>query len=134
MARTCAWCGKPFEAKRPTAKFCGSNCRAKSSNASKRAPRPAPVEIPVTPAPAGDGVAAAVQAELEAAERVGSFLGAQALAIAARIDAGADTGSAVAALSKELREVMKVALADAPKAADRLDELSERRKQKASGA
>ena len=134
MTRNCAWCGEAFQAKRPTAKYCGGSCRAKASNASKRAPRRAPVELPPAPAPADGGVVAAVSAELEAADRAESFLGAQALALAARIDAGSDTGSAVAALSKELRAVMDAALADAPKAADKLDELSERRKRKASGA
>lgn len=134
MTRACAWCGHTFEAKRPTAKFCSSNCRAKSSNASKRAPRPAPAEVPPVPLPVASGLVAAVRAELEAAERDATALGAQALALAARIDTGADTGSAIAALSKELRAVMDSALAGAAKAADKLDELSERRKRKASGA
>lgn len=86
------------------------------------------------PLPVASGLVAAVRAELEAAERDATALGAQALALAARIDTGADTGSAIAALSKELRAVMDSALAGAAKAADKLDELSERRKRKASGA
>lgn len=136
MTRACAWCGGSFEAVRSTAKYCSSSCRAKASNAVKRggpaAPKAAPA--PVADLPVRNTLAEAVRNELEAAERLETFLGAQAVALAGRIDAGGDTGSAVAALSKELRAVMDAALAGAPKAADALDELANRRRRKASGA
>ena len=131
MTRTCEWCGEPFEAKRSTAKFCTSGCRAKSSNASKRAPKPAPASV--TPLPERSALVAAVERELTAAKRLDTALGAQAVALATRIDSGADTGSAVAALSKELRAVMDAALADAETAADPLDELRARRERKFAG-
>lgn len=88
-----------------------------------------------TESPEGESpLVVAVRAELEAADRLGCALGQQALALAQRIGNPFDTGSAVASLSKELRAVMDAALADAPKAADALDELAGRRQQKASSA
>lgn len=136
MIKTCAHCGTAFEARTARARYCGSTCRARASEKAKRdgaTPAPMPV-APVQSAPSAGGLVDAVRRELEAAQRLDSFLGQQALGLAARIGAGSDTGSAVAALSKELRAVMDAALADAPKAADALDELSERRRRKASGA
>ena len=35
MFRICIWCGRPFEAQRKTAKFCGPRCR-KAHNRAKR--------------------------------------------------------------------------------------------------
>jgi uncharacterized protein YoaH (UPF0181 family) len=70
----------------------------------------------------------AVTAELEAAGKLRTSFGAMAVFLAQRISAaGYDTGSAIAALSKELREVMAkalegVQLGDAP-----LKELERRR-------
>ncbi|GGV34133.1 hypothetical protein GCM10010182_67490 [Actinomadura cremea] len=136
MTKTCAHCGETFEARSARAKYCGSTCRARASEKAKRGGHAAPAAAPapVAELPAPSTLAAAVRGELEAAERLGTFLGAQAVALAGRIDAGGDTGSAVAALSKELRAVMDAALAGAPKAADALDELANRRRRKASGA
>lgn len=138
MIKTCAHCGTAFEARTARARYCGSTCRARASEKAKRdGATPSPAAMPVAPvqsAASAGGLVEAVRRELEAAQRLDSFLGQQALGLAARIEAGGDTGSAVAALSKELRAVMDAALADAPKAADALDELSERRRRKASGA
>ena len=75
----------------------------------------------------------AVRAELEAADRLETALGQQAVVLAGLMGSQFDTGAAKASLSRELRAVMDAALADAPKAADRLDELAERRRRKASG-
>jgi hypothetical protein len=44
------------------------------------------------------------------------------------------TASGAASLSRELRAAMTVALKDAPSEGDFLDELAERRRQKATGA
>lgn len=72
--------------------------------------------------------------ELEAAGRLETVLGQQAVKLAERMCSQFDTGSATASVSRELRAVMDAALAGAPKAADSLDELANRRKLKASGA
>lgn len=132
MNTLCAGCGKTFDAKRKTARFCGPTCRQRSHRRPDRPVAPVP---PITP----DGLSepalvAAMRKELESAERLDTFLGQQALQLAAQMAAGGETGSAMAALSKELRAVMTEALANAPKAADSLDELAQRRVRKASGA
>jgi hypothetical protein len=74
-----------------------------------------------------------VKAELTATGCDGSSLGAQAIQIARRMTNQFDTGSAFAALSKELRSVMAQAMAGATPAADPLDELRARRDAKRLG-
>lgn len=139
MTRHCAVCGKAFEAKRSTAKYCGSTCRARQSQGIKP-PRPArgvdapPAPAAVMPLVGESPLVASVRRALEDAGRLDSVLGQQALMLAGRLAGQGDSGSAVAALSRELRAVMDAALADAPQAADALDELAERRRRKAAGA
>lgn len=69
----------------------------------------------------------ATLAELTAAGRVTTTLGAKALALAARIDAGADTGSALAAMVKQHDVTMAEAVKGAQVTASPLDELRRRR-------
>lgn len=126
MTRTCSSCGRPFEAERSTAKYCGPTCRKRASR------RPSEPSGPVAALPIG--LVEATRTELAAAGQESSALGQAALRLAERMCGEFDTGSAVAALSKELRAVMAEALADAPKAADAMDELALRRAQRASGA
>jgi len=125
MKRTCPGCDGEFEGKRSTAVYCSPTCR-------KRGQRRA-VEGPIEAAPATGGLVAATRTELEAAGRIGSMLGQQALALAARIEASErETGASVASLSKELRAVMVEAMKGAVVAADPLDELRARRDRKRS--
>jgi len=77
--------------------------------------------------PGPRGVVAATQDALEAAGRAETPLGAIALQLARTIVEGGHTASGLAALSKELRNTMEEALAGAPRAADLVDELKERR-------
>ena len=94
-------------------------------------------EQPSEPAPSPDDVpplVAATRRELQAADRLDSVAGQQALKLAERMYGLFDTGSAIAALSRELRAAMAEALKDAPRAGDSLDELAERRRRKAAGA
>lgn len=81
----------------------------------------------------GGGLAGAIQRELSAAGRLDTYLGQQALMLADRIGSSMDTGSSVAALSRELREVMAKALDGVKVAADPLDELRARRAAKSAG-
>jgi len=85
---------------------------------------------PTDPTPTS-GTVAAVRVELEAVEQSGSALGAMALALAARIDSGRETGPALASLTRELRFTMNEAWASgrhAASIAERLgDELAQRR-------
>jgi hypothetical protein len=131
--RKCVVCPRTFEAKRPHAKYCGQTCK-------KRAQR---LPVNVTPITARatasqnidqEDLVAAVKAELAAAGCDGSSLGALAMSVARRMTNQFDTGSAFAALSKELRLVMAQAMASATPAADPLDELRARRDRKRRGA
>lgn len=126
MQRPCAQCGKPFEAQRPTAKFCGGTCRKRAQRGSGGVPRvPAAIANAV-----GDDLISAVRAELVAAGRENSSLGMQAIRLATRM-AEFDTGSSLAAVSKELRGVMALALPSAAAGdANTLDELKARRDRK----
>jgi hypothetical protein len=74
----------------------------------------------------------AVRRELDVAGRGASALGQAALLLAERIDAGTDTGSVVAALSRELRATLEAATrAASPRRPDRVDELRQRRQRRA---
>ena len=131
MKVTCGNCGKPFEAQRATAKFCGGTCRQRANRRAANKPRPEPPPAAAIPP---ESLVDAVRRELDAAGRLEHPLGLQALMLAERMCSPFDTGSAVASVSKELRAVMDAALADAPKAADSLDELAHRREKKAESA
>lgn len=124
MQRTCDVCGRDFEAKRRDAKMCSATCRSNKRNMS-------------APSDAGDdggnSLVKATMAELEAAGKLDTMLGQQALSLARRMSSEA-TG--VAALSKELSRVAAAALANVPgagsstTAADEVDELRKRRNAK----
>jgi hypothetical protein len=75
----------------------------------------------------------AVKADLDAAGRLDTPLGQQAVRLAQRMCSPYDTGSALAAVSKELRSVMAEALKDVDAGGDALDELAERRLKRAAG-
>lgn len=78
------------------------------------------------------GVFSATLAELTSAGRVGTSAGQNALALASRIDfSAADTGSSIAALSKQHLAAMTEALKDADHEGDLVDELTARRQQRA---
>ena len=78
---------------------------------------------------------AAVRAELDAAHRTESALGMAALALAERVDRGLmETGSAFAALVREMRATLAEALKDAERAGDGVDEIRERRERKMARA
>lgn len=128
MDRTCERCGRGFQAG-PRARYCGSSCRARASEARSRGeePRlPAVSERPAGEAPGG-GVLAAVGRELVAAGRDGSAAGQVALALAGLIDSRGESGAAVAALARQLSASMAEALRDAESGGDAVDDLAARR-------
>ena len=133
MQVRCHQCGEPFEAKRSHAKWCSARCRKqdqRAGGASVTELRAEPAEGELTP------TVAATWAKLEEAERLHTPEGMAALALAHRLDnGGRDTGSALAAVARELRASLEAAMAGAKVAADPLDELRARREAKrASGA
>ncbi|WP_123977206.1 hypothetical protein [Streptomyces sp. Ag109_O5-1] len=75
------------------------------------------------------------QAELESFGRADTLAGGVVLALARRLDQAGpmDTGSGFAALAKELRAAMTVALAGAEQEADPIDQVRKQREQKQRG-
>ncbi len=104
MTKTCLVDGVPFEAKRAAAKYCSERCR-------KRAQRGHLLPVSTLPKPdVPDGATVErVRAELAAVERVDTYLGAAALALAERID-NATAVMGFAALVRELRVTMGAAM------------------------
>ena len=123
MTRTCAQCGKPFEARSSRAQFCSSTCRAhKAKGQPPREPHPE------RSTSSDAGQESSVRTVLEAAGRESSPLGVAALILARRLDASAqETPQAVAALVRELRATLVDALDGAGQAADTVDEVGARR-------
>jgi hypothetical protein len=144
MTRTCAWCGKPFQAKRSHAKTCSEVCRgrmntrkrrlaangATDANASPEAPAPMPLE------PTGsDGVQEMVAETLQHANRYDAPHGQIAVVLARRLDsAHTETAVGITALSRELERILEKALAGVQVKPDELDELEKRRREKAARA
>ena len=132
MQRPCDECGKVYAARRPTSKYCSSGCRSRASvRRSKGIPAPTRVATPASAPTATGRLAAATLAELgPAAETADGLL---LLALAERIDAAADTGSSIAALSREYAARKADMLAAAPAVANPLDELRALRERRRAG-
>lgn len=119
MQRLCDTCTRLYEARRVTSKFCSQRCQ-------KRARR-SPVGLSgatllTFPAPVDGPMTKATMAELVVADRVESSLGQSALLMARRLDTpGADTGSSVAALAREHRATLALALESATNVLDPVD-------------
>lgn len=119
VVKPCAQCGKPFEARTPRALMCGDTCRkAKSRGVTPRPP--ADPEAPAAPSYEG-GFEKATRTELEKLHKLDTMLGQQALVIARRMSDTAETGAAVATLSKEHSRLMAAVSAGAT-TADPVDE------------
>ena len=121
MQRPCDTCTRLYEAKRVTSRFCSPRCQKRAQrspvglSAASVLPFPAPVDGPLT---------VATMAELIVADRVESSLGQSALLMARRLDTpGADTGSSVAALAREQRFTLTLALESASNILDPADQL-----------
>lgn len=130
MERSCEGCGKPFVAKRKTARYCGPTCRSRASLARSRAARSGTVVQLTAPAPAeGEQgaevqlpIRAAVEAALTKANKLDTPAGQTALHLAARLDrSGGESASAVASLSREMDRLLSELMADVPKEPDGLD-------------
>lgn len=121
-------CGKPFEAKRRTAKWCSGKCSMAASRAGELGV-PTPADAPDVPGVPGavkgstrgrkrpsvavkSRLYATTLAELSKAGRVETHGGQAALVLAQRIDqGGAETGSALAAMIREHAAAVDRALA-----------------------
>ncbi|TDK85475.1 hypothetical protein EUA02_29900 [Mycobacterium paragordonae] len=129
MQKTCVVCKRSYQAKRKESLTCSATCRSR-----KRHMRHPSEQSEVSDNP----LVVATKRELEAAGKLDSMLGQQALALAARMS-GADTVAGYASLSRELRTVMAAAIGVAPAAppaagqGDEVDELRARRDAKRAG-
>ncbi len=123
MERPCDSCRTLYTAKSPLSRYCSSRCakRAQRTGLSRSAAEPAVVAA----VPSGTGaVEAAVRDALEAAGRLSTPLGEVALVLARRLDApGGESGSALAAVAKQLTMTLATVTSDAPPADDLLHEL-----------
>lgn len=121
MTRECVTCGTPFEAQRSTARYCGEKCK-------KRTQRSQPSAAPDV------GIVEAYRRELAEAGRLDTALGQHVLVLAERMTVLAESGSGIAALSRQLTAAMSEAMKGAAPTS-RLDELRRRRdaKQRAAG-
>jgi hypothetical protein len=131
LRRRCDVCAEQYEAKRATSKFCSPKCRVRAGR-DRRQGVDVPAQVEVAGA-TSSGVAAATRVELDAAGRTDTARGQVALALAARIDSGRDTGSALAVLAKEHRAALDAAVQGAAKTASPLDELRLRREARNAG-
>lgn len=118
--KACEQCGTEFEAARSTAKFCSATCR------SRKRRRPAgTLAIP--------GMVDQVTRRLEQVAKLDTALGQLALIVARRLESGAETGSAIAALTD--RMVKLLALVEGEGATgDLLDEVAKKRDEKTARA
>ena len=146
MLITCATCSTDFDARSSRARFCSAKCRTaahyrrtKLGIPEARDPKPAP-KAPAKgrkpKAQAEDfptGTLGAVIAELTAAGRLQTSAGQAAVALASRIDAGAESSSGLAALTREMRAAMAEATANVAQAGDALDELRAKREARRAG-
>jgi hypothetical protein len=125
MVRQCDVCSVEYLAKRRNSRFCSDRCRKRAQRGAATVTSQANVvEVaPEEPSP----LVATVISESEAAGQLNSSLDQQAVLLAGRIGAPFDTGSSVAALSKELRAVMAKALEGAQLGAGPLVQLRARR-------
>jgi hypothetical protein len=128
MERDCVICGTGFVARNSRRRFCSDRCR-------KRAVRGgfgATVSAAEPRTPSGPGeVEQATGEALRAVGRLGTPLGQVAVVLARRLDhPGADTGSALSAVARQLQVAMEAVTADVRPAMDPLDELRARRDRK----
>lgn len=114
-----------------------TKCEACSPPRLRDVRRRAPHKLAAAPAaPSGAvvGVTAATLAKVRDACVEDDPAAQAALVLAARIDAGADSGASIAAMVKQLHATMAVALEHAELAADPIDELRRRREARRAGA
>jgi hypothetical protein len=141
IAMSCQACGRAFEAKRQTAKFCTSACRVRAHQAAKSG-RPitpdlprhregaAVVALPPLPAEAA-GITSATERELRSAGRLDTVAGQLALLSARLLDSGVqDTGSSMAALIRQHLATVEKALDGAVAAETPLEKIRRERELK----
>ena len=114
MADYCESCGKPFVRRNVNQRFCpgkaGELCRKRGQRGHLQPGAGGPKQAPAAPDAPRTALVAATLHQLEEAGRANTYLGQQAVLLASLLEAGAGTPSALAAVSRELRETMSAAL------------------------
>jgi hypothetical protein len=137
MVRSCESCGKKFQAKRPTARFCTPACQKREKRAETarggRSARTSGTTVRGLPAPVPGELVKYVEKQLTEAARLDSWQGQAAMDLASRIEAnpGAPLSQSAAA-HRELRAALAEAVKGAKVAKSAVekhrDELAERRR------
>jgi hypothetical protein len=138
VERTCADCGAVIPPQKGSArprKYCEA-CRPPRNRPNPRVIKlPTPdAEPPATSEHHEPQLVASYRRRLETAERLGTPEGEHVLLLARLLATSEHTAAGAASLSRELRAAMEDALRDAPREADKLDELAARRAAKVAGA
>lgn len=125
----CEACDGEFEGR---GRFCKrGDCTRARARARKRESRGTVVELPAPDSSEVPSNYTATLRALEAAERLGTPAGVNALTLAQRLDtATAESGSGIAALSKQHLAALEEATRNARVAADPVDELRARRERR----
>lgn len=130
MQRACDSCQQPYEAKTKRSKYCERlDCKRQRERDRKRDTRSGEVVPLKAVNEQSDDLSAVTvtRQALEQAERLHTPAGVNALLLAAKLDAGGDTGSAMAALSKQHLAALAEATKGVKVVADPIDELRRRR-------
>lgn len=101
MERNCDYCGKVYDAKRDTSRFCETNHRVAFHKKGKR-PLPTAVAGSAAPPLARPDVGSKLAAEFEKLGVADTYEAGLALWLAGQLDSGTVTGTAGVSLSKEL--------------------------------
>lgn len=133
MPRACDSCGSLYQPLRKTSRYCSGRCRKRAQRSGVA--RPAATAEPRTPRADPGNLHAAVLAELKEAQKDTTALGQACLALASRIDSGgAESGSAIAALTREFRASLDAALKVSAPAEDVFDEIARKRQERLAAA
>lgn len=120
MGKSCAACGRQFEAKRVAAKYCSDLCRKRAQRGKVAQPAESSPVAATGPGPVERQVRADIAA-LVTAHPMGESLAEMSYALARTLDAGTD---AVASVNRELRanlvELSRLAVDDSDDLADEL--------------
>lgn len=130
MLRACDVCRAEYDAKRPSSRYCSPRCRQRKARGQVAAETP-----PVREAVVDSGLVDATRRRLTEARALDTVDGQAALVLAHRIETGlTESGSAVAALSRELRAVMDAALKTTAPVGNLIDELRAQREKRRPSA
>ena len=138
MERRCNVCKITYAAKRASSRYCSERCkkRAQRAPATQRSgkrhqARPNAAVVPMPQPDVTAGVAESTRRKLDEMGRLDTPLGQATMVLARRLDSSrGDTGSAVAAMARQLQATLSAATANVRPAGDLLTELRARRDRK----